>query len=248
MKKSLKWSCIIILLLLPVMAFAHFLVFPQETRCILISFSSFEKNGNLFFNSDVSYNKIDTLITLKNIAEKKAIGFWGNNILLDYKLIYCNSEKEYNKYGQGNGTPACAYCKMGSYVVVSMDGLDSSIIAHELSHCILYNNIGFYNLNFKIPTWFNEGLAMQIDDRDYYSIDSLMAKKDAGIKLPDVKIFESNEQFLSGNHAEVMLNYATAKYTVSEWLKTHSLSLFIKKLNDGDGFDEAYKESFKLGL
>jgi hypothetical protein len=245
MKKLLKRTCIIILFLLPVMAFAHFLVFPQETRCILISFSEFEKRGNVYFNSNLSSNKIDSLITLKNIAEKKALGFWGNNFLLNYKFIYCNNEKEYNKYGQGNGTPACAYCKMGAYVVVSIDGLDSSIIAHELSHCILYNNIGFYNVNLKIPTWFNEGLAMQIDERDYYSIDSLMAKKEAGIKLPDVKAFKNNAQFLSGNHAEVMLNYATAKYTVSEWMKTHSLSLFIKKMNDGDEFNVAYEESLK---
>jgi hypothetical protein len=245
MKKLLKRSSIIIVLLLPVMAFAHFLVFPQETRCILISFSSFEKKGNVYFNSNISSNRIDTLITLRNIAEKKANCFWGNNILLDYKLIYCNSEKEYNKYGQGNGTPACAYCKMGAFVVLSMDGLDSSIIAHELSHCILYNNIGFYNVNFKIPTWFNEGLAMQIDDRDYYSIDSLMAKKNAGVKLPDVTTFKSNAEFSSGNHAEIMLNYATAKYTVSEWLKTHSLKKFIEAIKSGVAFKKAYEESHK---
>jgi hypothetical protein len=245
MKKLLKRSCIIILLLLPVMAFAHFLVFPQETRCILISFSSFEKKGNIYFNSNVPTNKIESLITLKNIAEKKAIRFWDNNALINYKMIYCNNEKEYNKYGQGNGTPACAYCKMGSYVVVSMGGLDSSIIAHELSHCILYNNIGFCKVNFKIPSWFNEGLAMQVDDRDYYSIDSLMVKKATGIKLPDVKAFKSNAEFLSGSHAEVMLNYANAKYTVSEWLKTHALKKFIEAMKSGVEFKNAYEQSYK---
>ncbi len=63
---------------------------------------------------------------------------------------------------------------------------DINILSHEISHTVLYRKIGWYRLHFKIPTWFDEGLAMQVDDRDYYSIDTLLNKKAAGLILPDV--------------------------------------------------------------
>jgi hypothetical protein len=244
MKKLLKRTFIITLVLLPLMTFAHFMVFPQETRCIFIPFSNLEKKQNVYYDRTINANQLENLFRLKKVAEDKVKRNWGENALLDYTLIYCNNEKLYNKYGTPN-TPATTQRKLGAYVVLSNDGVDEQIIAHEITHTILYNQLGWYKAILKIPTWFEEGLAMQVDDREKYSIDSLQIKLKNGLVLPDVSTIVTGAKFYSGDDEAITLHYVTAKYVVYEWLKTHSLSAFIKKMNEGVDFDVAYKESLK---
>jgi hypothetical protein len=244
MKKLLKRTFIIVVVLLPLMTFAHFIVFPQETRCIFISFSNFEHKQNVYYSKTTNATQLENLLQLKKAAEDKVKNFWIENTLSDYTLIYCNSEKDYDKYGTA-GTPATTQRKLGAFVVLSKEGVDEQIIAHEITHTILYNHIGWYKAIFKIPTWFEEGLAMQVDDRPKYAIDVLQTKINNGLTIPDVSTIATGAKFYTGDDDAITLNYATAKYVIHEWLKTHSLSLFIKKMNDGDSFEKAYKESVK---
>jgi hypothetical protein len=245
MRKLLKRTFIITLVLLPLMTFAHFMVFPQETRCILISFSNFEKKGNVYYSKTTTVEKLENLFQLQKVAEDKVKSFWGENALLGYTLIYCNSEKDYNKYGTPN-TPATTQRKLGAYVVLSNEGVDEQMIAHEITHTILYNHLGWYKAITKIPTWFEEGLAMQVDDREKYSIDSLQTKINNGFVLPNLSTIANGAQFYSGDDDAITLHYTMAKYIIFEWLKTHSLSKFIEVMKSGVSFKNAYQESYKL--
>ena len=240
MKKKITRSVLIILLMLPLIAVAHFFAFPEETRCILIRFADFEKTGNIYFRKSASVEKIKSLREIKTLAESRVSNFWGKNCLLDYDIIYCNNKKDFDRYGHA-GAPAATQLKCGAYVVIGADGLDKDIIAHEISHTVLYDNIGWYKTKFKIPTWFDEGLAMQVDDRNYYSIDSLFLKNNNGLTLPDVMLLKRPQDFFAGTTETVMLNYTTAKFIVHEWLKTHSLLKFITAINNGEPFETAYR-------
>jgi hypothetical protein len=244
MRKLLKRTFIITLILLPLMTFAHFMVFPQETRCIFVSFSNFEKKQNVYYSQTTTATQLENLFLLKNVAENKVKSFWRENASLDYTLIYCNNETTYNNYGTP-GTPATTTRKLGAYVVLSNDGLDEQIIAHEITHTILYNHIGWYKAITKIPTWFEEGLAIQVDDRKKYAIDSLQIKINNGFVMPNVSTIANGAQFYKGNDEAISLHYVMAKYVIHEWLQTHSLSLFIKKMDAGDAFKVAYKKSLK---
>ncbi len=238
MKKKTVIRILLFFLLLPALALAHFAVFPQETRCILIDFSNFKKSGNIYYHNSA---KLDKIQEVKALAEKKDSLFWKSNIILDYKLIYCDTEKDFNKYAVA-GAPAATYMKLGAYIIIKQESIDENIIAHELCHAILYRNIGWYKRTFTIPAWFDEGLAMQVDDRAYYSIDSLLAKKNAGLQLPDVTKLKKATDFFSGDNETLMLNYSMAKYIVHEWMKTHSLKKFIEAINEGDSFENAYQK------
>lgn len=230
---------LIILLFLPLIAAAHFFIFPQETRCILIEFTDFKKQQNIYYRKDVSANTIQELIKLKYDAEKKLYTFWKDADHINYKLIYCEEESDYKNYGR-QGSPAVANIKMGAYVVIPKNMFDVNILSHEISHTILYRKIGWYKLHFKIPTWFDEGLAMQVDDRDYYSIDTLLSKQAAGIILPDVTKMDTPEKFHSSSAEQIMLNYSTAKYVVHKWLKKNSLNTFIQAIDKGYSFEKSY--------
>jgi hypothetical protein len=244
MRKLLKRIFIIVVVLMPLMTFAHYVFFPQETRCILISFSNFEHKQKLYYNKTTTIAQLENLFRIKKVAEDKVQSFWGENALLEYTLIYCNSEKAYNKYGTA-GTPATTIRKLGAYVVLSNEGVDEQIIAHEITHTILYNHIGWYKAITKIPTWFEEGLAMQVDDREKYAVDSLQVKIANGLVLLGASTIADGAQFYIGGDDAITQHYVTAKYIIQEWLKTHSLKRFIEAMKSGVAFKNAYEESYK---
>jgi hypothetical protein len=229
------------LITIPIAAFAHFIIFPQESRCMLIDYTGFKKDGMLYFNPNTPQNKIDTLKSLIDIASYRLEGFWGQK-KCNPKFIYCDNLKDFKKYGSPSLVPAVTHVKLGSYIVISKDGIDLDILAHEMTHAEFYERIGFYNWSFKVPKWFDEGLAMQNDYRDYYSEDTLRARSGNYKNLPDVKKFKSNNLFFQGSLEEIMLNYMTAKHEFKKWYSKNKLEKLIKDLNSGKSFEEAFGE------
>ena len=230
---------LVFIILIPIAAFAHFIIFPQETRSILIDYSDFKKEGHIYFNASTRNNKIDSLKSLINQATIRIGNFWGQKTS-NPKFIYCDNYDDFKKYCYNPFVPAVTYSKLGAVILLSADAMDLDIIAHEFSHAEFYNRIGFYNWTFKIPTWFDEGLAMQNDYRDYYSDDTLKAKSDNFKKLPDIKNFKLGGQFLAGSHDQIMLHYMTAKHEIKNWYTKPKLDKFIKDLNSGKSFEEAF--------
>ncbi len=239
MKKVVSKTILIILLFLPVIAVAHLLVFPQETKCILIDFADFKKQENVYYRNHASATSIKKILQVKSIAEKKVFSFWQDDTKLNYKLIYCDDSVDFEKYGRV-GSPAVTNIKLGAYVVIPKDMDDENILAHEISHTVLYRNLGWYTLHFKVPTWFDEGLAMQVDNRDMYSIRNLPKNMISQAKLAAVMRMNTGEKFHNGSLQTVISNYIISKFVVNEWLKKHSLKVFIKTLNNGKSFSEAY--------
>jgi len=241
LKKILKRFLLVLLIVVPVSAIAHFFLFPQQTRSILIGFSDFKKDGRLYFNSNTPKNKIDSVRSLIELASQRVAAFWGQKTS-DPAFIYCDSESDFTKYGSPFSVPALTHIKLGAHIVISNQGVDLDIIAHEISHAEFYERIGFYNWTFKIPTWFDEGLAMQNDYRDYYSEDTLKVRSDNYKNMPDVKKLRSGKLFNeTGTHDQVMLNYMAAKHEVKLWYSKEKLDKLIKDINAGKSFDEAFK-------
>lgn len=125
-------------------------------------------------------------------------------------------------------------------MVIPKNMFDINVVSHEISHTVLYRKIGWCRLYFKIPTWFDEGLARQVDGRDYYSMDTLLNKKKGGLILPDVTQMDTPVKFHKGSAEQIMLNYSTAKYMVHEWLIKNSLDAFIEAINKGYSFEKSY--------
>ena len=90
------------------------------------------------------------------------------------------------------------------------------MISHELFHTELCARIGYFKSNNKIPTWLDEGLAMQVDHREKYSEEQYLILKDSLGK--DIRLSEIStpELFYTG---DVYFHYLLAKYQVSIWLK-----------------------------
>jgi hypothetical protein len=214
---------------------AHYLVFPQETRSILISFSGYEKHGRLYTAPGTEKRKTDSLCTLIKQATERINDFFGKEMPAP-TFIYCNTEAAFHKFSVSPTAPAVTYLKFGTYIVLGQDGLDLDIISHELSHAALYDRIGFYRFNYVIPSWFKHGLAMQNDYRDYYSTDTLKVRTNNFKDLPDIKSIQSDKDFYKETREQVMLHYMAAKYEVGNWYNRGKLDTLIASLNASNAF------------
>jgi len=240
-KKRLLRILFIFLALIPVTAFAHFILFPQETRSILIDFSSFNKEGRLYFNHNTKKSSIENIQSLIENASARVSQFWGGK-MANPKFIYCDQDADFKNYSVNPKAPAVTYCKLGTYVVLSKEGVDLDIIAHEISHAELFTRVGFYNWTIVIPDWFKHGLAMQNDYRRYYSTDTLTARTDHFKNMLDITQFKTGAQFYSGTMEQIMLRYMIAKYVVGRWYSREKLIQLTKDLNSGKSFDEAFNK------
>ena len=218
------------------------MAFPAETRCLFIALSKYQKDSDLYFAPGTPPDKIIEVKNLINIAKSRDSIFWGGRRGRP-AFIYCNSAADYEKYAGRGAGPACSFMKFRGYIVISHEGLQTDIIAHELSHIELYSRIGFWKNSFSIPVWFQEGLAMQVDNRPDFSTDSLRKYSQGFTSLPDLQKLRTNHAFNRGNTDEVILHYAAAKYTIALWNSPGKLNRFIALIHKGKSFDEAWREN-----
>lgn len=72
-----------------------------------------------------------------------------------------------------------------SYVVISPNGLDVDVTAHELTHAELHYRLYDGKILPKtiLPIWFDEGVATQNDYRERYNEIAWLKVTDNGLKL-----------------------------------------------------------------
>ena len=237
----LRKTGLVALILLPIAALAHYIIFPQETRSILIDYSHFKKENRIYYSTGTSAKTIDSLQSFIQQASERVHHFWGQKTS-NPKFIYCSNAADFANYCNNPSAPAVTYLKLGSYIVLSTDGMDLDIIAHEISHAELYEQTGFYLFNFSIPSWFKHGLAMQNDYRNYYSEDTLKARTNNFLHMPDIKNLTTDAQFYAGTLQQVMLNYMAAKHEIKNWYTPEKLRRCIQALDAVKSFKEAYNQ------
>jgi hypothetical protein len=118
--------------------------------------------------------------------------------------------------------------------VVGPNGHNIDVVSHELMHAELAQRTGIWRRFFYIPTWFDEGLAMQVDFRPAYELPT-----GRPIDTSHVMLLDNTKKFFAGDDAQLTLNYAYAKAQVAQWLtQVGSSSLYqrLQRLHDGENF------------
>ncbi len=139
-----------------------------------------------------------------------------------------------NAYGstQFIGSRAC--------VMIGPKGQNVDVVAHELMHAEIHHRVGYLAYFLQIPTWFDEGVAMQVDYRSRYSLSPQDAQNTAY-----VRDLTAGSTFFKGDDQALTRNYASAKHEVASWLsKVGSTSLYsrLQRMRDGQSFAEAITE------
>lgn len=100
--------------------------------------------------------------------------------------------------------------------------------------------MGYLKRFLQLPTWFDEGVAMQVDYRARYSLSPEDSQTADYVR--DLTTFSS---FFKGDEQGVVRNYASAKQVVASWLSkvgTTSLYARLQRLKNGESFDEIVTE------
>jgi hypothetical protein len=244
LRKILPISALIIFISIVGVVGSFYTQFPEIFRCCFVIVSNdFDEIGdNFFVSKDTPGNHRDSLQSLLHKANKRVSEFWnaekreGNPI-----IIYCNSKSFFSEYS--NHAKILTYkTPLYCYIVFGAEYIDLDMLSHELFHTELCARTGYF-CNVKLPTWFDEGLAMQVDYRKEYSEDKYRIMKDSSVKIQISQISEP-EQFYSGNY---YFHFLLAKHEVGSWLQKtgkEGLQELIHRLTIGEDFNSIYRNLF----
>jgi len=207
---------------------------------VLINISNFSTLDNkVYFSPLITQDKKDSITELVNKAIQRNNSFWGRTEP-EYQIIFCGSNDELKKYA--NGISTATFCSfIGNYTVIGQNWANLDIISHELCHSYLYDEIGFMKMS-KLPTWFDEGIAMQVDYRTYYC-DSII-ERNYKTDMSVLNGIASKRAFFVSDKNTVRKNYIVAKIEIENWISKNGKNNFIQLINslvDGGEFFELYK-------
>lgn len=110
-------------------------------------------------------------------------------------------------------------------LILGPQGLNLDVVSHELAHAELADRLGVVGSTYFIPTWFNEGIAMQVDQRTPYSRQALRQYvKRSVLNLADLETLSTPSQFYVRTDLG-KAHYALAKCVVSKWLSENQVPL-----------------------
>lgn len=242
MKKSRSIITIAILILFVILIS----VFSGPLNCYFISFTGFTKIGeNIFVQPDMS--DIDKISLLKKIEiSKQRVKDLFGSLDTKYTIIAGTDSNKLKKFGVPKSKKSGIIYRspLGTFIIIAVDGLNEDVIAHELVHAELGNQVGWYRI-LKAPIWFDDGLATQVDYRPQYSEEVWKEKTADGKNIPDLKSLETRKQFYVDDLEMRRLHYTIAKHEIKRWLDKvgmDGLNSIINALKNGKDFYKLYGE------
>ena len=212
-------------------------------NCSLINYSKeFEEiTYNVFVQKGTDEISKEDIFKYIEEAKNRVRELYGN-LTVSPTYIIATDEKLLKKYN-GNNIGLTHNSILGIYIVIGPKGMNSDVVSHELVHSELFNRVGLTK-SFKIPKWFNEGLATQADYRERYSVDAWNEITSNGSEIRDVKLLESSKQFYISDNDTRRNNYILAKHEVKKWFAkvgTEGLIELINKFVGGDDLKTVYE-------
>ena len=244
-EKKVALSVIFSLILLIVAAVVWFFAFnPTGYRMSVSHRASFEKiSDNVYINRNYAGSR-DAITQLIDEAKSRVANFFGSLTCQDYTvMIICDDEKLLAKLGGDHDTHhATLFPVKRSYVSVSTEYLTVDVLAHEVTHAELYERLSGKAFR-RLPTWFNEGIALQNDYREQYGPEAWAEQTDNGKNIVAHEDMDTAAEFYSGTKEDRRFRYLNAKHDVAEWLEKQGLQglmALIDRLNGGENFGAAY--------
>jgi hypothetical protein len=116
-----------------------------------------------------------------------------------------------------------------SCVIVGPKGRGVDVLAHELMHAEIFERIGFFRRLTNWPTWFDEGLAMQVDFRPRYDLQPALETSTRGVR--DLR---TPKAFFAGSDEELTNHYRFAKHEVRQLIERIGKDSLFMKLENPD--------------
>ena len=141
--------------------------------------------SHVYINRDYAGDRQELLEMIEQ-AKDRVRAFFGELHFQDETiLIICDDEKLTRKLGEDHGTVIFSFPAEAHYICISEEYLELDILAHEITHAELRSRLSA-KAQKAIPTWFDEGLALQNDYRERYRTprqSSMRGKRRTGVSV-----------------------------------------------------------------
>ena len=244
MKAKKRKGFLVIIILLLAAAFVYFFQFNQYGYMMTVPYrSAFIKIADhVFINKGNTRNQQEILDLIEQ-AEERDRAFFGDLHFPDETFfIICDDEKLIRKIGEDHATVTISFPSEKNYICISDEYLELDILAHEITHAEMRTRLTS-KAQAKIPTWFDEGLALQNDYRERYSEEQWTAQTDNGKNIVAPEDMDTPSEFYAGDAEDRRFRYLNAKHELDGWMAAHGqqgLLELIEKLNNGEEFYTAY--------
>ena len=244
--KKIVICCIAALLLLLVLAAVYFFQFnPAGYRMSVPYRSSFVQLAEHIYINKNSLEDPEALQQCIAQAMDRDRAFFGDLQCMDATvIILCDDEKLLSRLGGDHDTQTLLFPAKRNYICISDLYSNTDIFAHELTHAELHTRLSAQALK-RIPTWFDEGLAVQNDERLQYNEQAWADLIVSGRPAVTAEEMDTPAEFYAGDATERRMRYLCAGHEVRLWMETHQqegLLALIDRLNAGADFDTAYAQ------
>ena len=239
-----KSILIITILLLLAAAALYFFQFNPYGYMMTVPYrSAFTEIADHVYINQNNARDHQEILGLIEQAGERVRSFWGDlRCLEETFFIICDDEALIRKIGEDHATVTLSFPSEKHYICISDEYLEPDILAHEITHAELRARLTA-EARGKIPTWFDEGLALQNDYRERYSEEQWIAQTDNGKNVITPADMDTPAEFYAGEAEDRRFRYLNAKHELDRWMAAHGqqgLLELIEKLNDGTDFITAY--------
>lgn len=225
-----------VLLALPVLILAAGLFQERHgIACSLLPYSHFEAAGEGVYLDPMVPDTSGVVYALEQ-ARNRNERLFGALTARPNVLIAATAETA-EEYG-GNGYGATVRSMLGLCVIVGPEGHNVDVLAHELVHAEVAHRIGLWATLFRLPVWFDEGLATLTDSRAPYILANLDVSEEA---LQRVKTFDTADQFFE--EGRLVENYQAAKLAAHQIVERYgALNLYdgLARVREGESFADVF--------
>ena len=241
-RKRLMLTIAAILIL--VAAAAYFFQFNQYGYLMTVPYrSAFTEIANhVYINRNGKLDQQEILDLIGQAEERVKVFFGDLRFPDDTIFIICDDENLTRKLGEDHATVSFSVPSEKHYICISGEYLDLDILAHEITHAELRARLTAKAQN-GIPTWFDEGLALQNDYRERYSEEQWTAQTENGKNVVSLENMDTPSEFYAGEAEDRRFRYLNAKHELDAWMTAHGqhgLLELLERLNGGADFTTAY--------
>lgn len=210
-----------------------------------IKYSGFNNiSDNIYIDPEIKKTEYKRIFSLLDKSKSRIINKFGS-FTASPVIVVTGTPENANKYGLGTFPGKAFAAPWQEYVVINHQVHDINLMAHELMHAQLREILGYWAYQTKIPTWFDEGIAMQVDLREQYDVDYQSFSQQ---ELNRVKTLNNPSKFWTSSKEQDIQNYRTAKAAVQEILTKHSpkeLYSMLLKIRQGEKFKSVFNLNYK---
>ena len=207
-----------------------------------IAYSDFKQiSDNIFIDPELNKHEYERILTLIDESKSRIRNTYGSFTALPVVVITGTPENA-KRYGLGVFPGKAFAAPWEEYVVVKFQADNVDLLAHELMHAQTREILGYWAYQTRIPTWFDEGMAMQVDFRERYKFNIESFSKQ---EINRVKVLSRPSNFWTDSKEQDIKNYRAAKAAVQKILSKYSPEVFYSMLLEvrhGKQFSSVFNE------